>query len=146
MVRCRLMTDSNRLKIVQPNVLSSHMHCLKRLYNSSNVTLLVCFYCFTHKSKAACPLLFNLHLSKMSSYVVKLYRGNFTAFSGFGLTIKAHASSKTPSDCISQDAGVKLLHLDCNTELTVSLLLLGKQRYLCITSHLTRPSCELHIR
>lgn len=89
MVRCRLMTDSNRLKIVRPNLLSSHVNCLK-------VILPACFYGFTRKLKTACPLLFNLHLSKMSSYIVKFYRDTFTAFSGLGLTIKAQASNQNP--------------------------------------------------
>lgn len=38
---------------------------------------------------------------------------------------KSTSFESKPPDCISQDVRVKLLHLDCNTELTVSLLLLG---------------------
>lgn len=42
------------------------------------------------------------------------------------LNYKSTSLESKPFDCISQDVRVKLLHLDCNTELTVSLLLLGK--------------------
>jgi len=78
-VRRHLMTDSNRLKIL----LSSQVQCLKRLDSSSKVTLPMCFYCLSHKSKGACPLYFHLHLSEMSSYIVNFYRDSFTALLAF---------------------------------------------------------------
>lgn len=96
MVRCHLMTDSNRLKTVHLNLLSFHVHCLKRKDNSSKVTCAVCFYCFTPTLQMTCPLLFIFYSFKMSSCIVKFYRDTFTAFSGLGYTIKAHASSQNP--------------------------------------------------
>lgn len=75
------MTDSNRLKIIHPNLLSSQVHCLKFQHNSSKVTLPVCFYCFTHKSK-------------LSSCIVKVLQGEFSSFSGLGFTLKAQVWSQ----------------------------------------------------
>lgn len=50
-VRCLLMTDSDRPKIVHSNVLSSQVNCFSNSSHTPNV-----IYCFTHKSSLVPPL------------------------------------------------------------------------------------------
>lgn len=120
------MTDSNRLKVIHPNLLSSQVHCLKCLDNSSKVTLPTCFYCFTHKRKGGPS--FMISFTFVNDVIIHCYvlQGQLNSSAGLRFATKAEALNQLPppTGYISQHVRVKLLHLDCNTEPTVSLLLL----------------------
>lgn len=82
----------------------------------------MCFYCLSQRG----PVLYNLIcICQRCHHALLNFTGTVLQPFWPWLHYKSTRFESKPPDCISQDVRVKLLHLDCNTELTVSLLLLG---------------------
>lgn len=81
------------------------------------------FYRFTHKSEG--PVVFNLiHICQRCHHALLNFTGTVLQLCWPLPHYKSTSFKSNPLDCISQDVRVKLLYLDCNSELTLSLLLL----------------------
>ncbi len=107
-------------------------HCLLRciVWNAKTTAIKhpQCVFTVSHTSQRG-PVLYNfICICQRCHHALLNFTRTVLQLCWPWLHYKSTSFESKPPDCISQDVRVKLLHLDCNTELTVSLLLLGGLR------------------
>lgn len=103
-VRCRLMTDSNRLKFIASNLLSHQVRFLKFL--DSKVTLLMWFH------TEGLILYSSIYICQRCHHILLNFKGAALQLCWPLPHYKSTNFNSKPPDCISQDVSIKLLLLD----------------------------------